>query len=128
MVILIGTISLINSIRKGESHSAADLEYPFLDRLPYELGRELICLSMEDHYVRVHTQKGNTLILMRMSDAVKELQDYPGERVHRSWWVAKDSVQQVSKDQRKISLILKNGQIAPVSNRRVKELKQRGFL
>ena len=30
----------------------------FLDRLPPRLGRELLCLQMEDHYVRAHTRQG----------------------------------------------------------------------
>jgi hypothetical protein len=35
----------------------------FLDRLPPRLGRELLCLQMEDHYVRAHTTRGSDLVL-----------------------------------------------------------------
>ena len=41
----------------------------FLDRLPARLGRDLLCLKMEDHYVRAHTAKGSDLVLMPMKDA-----------------------------------------------------------
>ena len=55
----------------------------FLDRLPPELGRDLVCLRMADHYVEVFTTSGSTLILMRFADAVAELESAGGLRVHR---------------------------------------------
>lgn len=67
-------------------------EHPALCRLaarlpPADRGR-ICCLSMEDHYVRVHTEAGSQLLLMRFSDAIAELDGLPGLRVHRSWWIA----------------------------------------
>ena len=129
-LVLVGAIGLFVG-RKHKADGKADaakVEAPFLDRLSAELGRDLLCLSMEDHYVRAHTDKGDTLILMRMADAVKELETYGGAQVHRSWWVAKDAVASVEKEQRKVSLTLKNGLTVPVSHRRVKALKEEGFL
>jgi len=35
----------------------------FLDRLPPRLGRDLLCLQMEDHFVRAHTARGSDLVL-----------------------------------------------------------------
>ena len=43
----------------------------FLQRLPLEMGRKIISLSMQDHYVRVTTDRGSVMILIRFSDAVK---------------------------------------------------------
>jgi hypothetical protein len=34
------------------------------DRLPARLGRTVLCMQMEDHYVRVHTPLGSALVLM----------------------------------------------------------------
>ena len=59
----------------------------FFDRLPDDLGRDIIYLTASAHYVDVITAAGSTSILLRFSDAVAELGDI-GIRVHRSHWVA----------------------------------------
>jgi hypothetical protein len=43
------------------------------DRLPRHLGRRLVAVEAEDHYVRVHTELGSTLMLARFSDVIQEL-------------------------------------------------------
>jgi DNA-binding LytR/AlgR family response regulator len=48
----------------------------------------IMALSAEDHYVRVHTDRGNALILMNLSCAVEALGPETGVRIHRSHWVA----------------------------------------
>lgn len=63
-----------------------------LEKLPPELGRELICLRAQDHYVEVVTPRGSTTLLMRLSDAERDLAGLDGLRVHRSWWVNLDHV------------------------------------
>ncbi len=86
----------------------------FLRRLPPRLGRDLLCLEMEDHYVRAHTRLGSELILMRLSDAVTEL-DGAGAQVHRSWWVAHGAATALERDGRNARLRLVNGRVVPVS-------------
>jgi len=130
-LLIVGPVSLagdrlIPGGDKGASTPPAGQR--FMRRLPTKLGTELMCLSMEDHYVRAHTRQGDTLILMRMSDAIEELEGYGGAQVHRSWWVAADAVETVNKAPRKLSLTLKNGLTVPVSQRRVKQLRETGFL
>ena len=100
----------------------------FLDRLPAELGADLIALEMEDHYVRAHTALGSDLVLLRMRDAVSELDGLEGEQVHRSWWVARGAVADVKRDGRNIRLVLDTGIEAPVSRANVSRLKERGWL
>ncbi|MBB3034665.1 LytTR family DNA-binding domain-containing protein [Alteriqipengyuania lutimaris] len=99
----------------------------FLDRLPAHLGSDLIALEMEDHYVRAHTALGSELILMRMRDAVGELAGIEGEQVHRSWWVARHAVEDVTRDGRNIRLVLPGGLEAPVARAKVADLKQAGW-
>lgn len=48
----------------------------------------IMALSAEDHYVRVHTDRGHALILMNLSCAVEALGPETGVRIHRSHWVA----------------------------------------
>lgn len=87
----------------------------FLRRLPTALGRDLLALQMEDHYVRVHTALGSTLILLRLRDAVSELGEGAGLQVHRSWWVARDAVARIERDAGRMTLVLRNGLAVPVS-------------
>lgn len=101
---------------------------PFLDRLPSHLGRDLIALEMEDHYVRAHTAAGSTLILMRMRDAAAELAPVDGRLIHRSWWVARDHVTGVARDGRNLRMILTGGIEAPVARGQVDALQAAGWL
>ncbi len=88
----------------------------------------IYALSAEDHYVRVITSNGEDLILMRLSDAIKELGALKGLQVHRSWWVAEGGVKFASKANNKISLELHSGQIAPVSRSNTKSVKEAGWI
>ncbi|BDI62015.1 LytTR family DNA-binding domain-containing protein [Qipengyuania nanhaisediminis] len=101
---------------------------PFLDRLPAELGTDLIALEMEDHYVRAHTALGTDLVLMRMRDAVAELSGVEGRQVHRSWWVARGAVEDIRREGRNIRLVLAGGLEAPVARTQVSELKAAGWI
>jgi hypothetical protein len=101
---------------------------PFLDRLPPALGAELVALQQDDHYVRAHTALGSALILMRMRDAVAELADIDGARVHRSWWVARIAVCEVVRRERAVSLRLSNGLEAPVARAAVPKLRASGWM
>lgn len=60
------------------------------ERLPGDLGRDLISLRAQDHYVEVATARGRATVLMRLSDAERDLGRLNGMRVHRSWWVNLD--------------------------------------
>ncbi len=98
-----------------------------IERLPAHLGADLIALEMEDHYVRAHTALGSELILMRMRDAVGELGGVEGAQVHRSWWVARHAVEDVTREGRNIRLVLPGGLEAPVARAKVADLKQAGW-
>jgi hypothetical protein len=100
----------------------------FLDRLPPRLGRELLCLQMEDHYVRAHTARGSDLILTPLKDAIAELGATDGLQVHRSWWVAKGAVAEPVASGRNLSLRLSNGLEVPVSRASVAKLRAAGWL
>ena len=100
---------------------------PFLARLPARLGRDLQCLEMEDHYVRAHTALGSDLILMRMRDAVAELDGVEGMQVHRSWWVARAALAEVLRDNGTMRLKLRNGLVVPVARRVSTEVKAAGW-
>lgn len=98
-----------------------------LARLPARLGSEVLALEMEDHYVRVHTAAGNTLLLMRLRDAIAELDGVEGRQVHRSWWVARSAVTNVESEGRGLRLLLRNGLVVPVPRERAPELREAGW-
>jgi len=110
------------------SDSSASGEPRILRHLPPRLGKDLLCLSMEDHYVRLHTVGGSVLVLMPLSQALEELGDIEGLQVHRSWWVARHAVTGVVEDGRNLRLQIKGGLEAPVSRANVARLRQAGWL
>ena len=100
----------------------------FLKRLPeHYKSAEIYAVSSADHYLRVYTDLGEELILMRLMDALKELEQVPGMKTHRSWWVAFDGVAERQRNQGKQSLRLKSGVIVPVSRSFDKAVKEAHF-
>jgi hypothetical protein len=101
----------------------------FLERLPLKLrGAEVWAVEAEDHYLRLHTSKGQDLILMRLSDAVAELEGIEGAQVHRSWWVARDSIAQAQRGDGRATLTLKDGSEVPVSRTYARVLRERKWI
>ena len=92
------------------------------------LGDQVLALQGEDHYVRVHTPLGSELLLMRLRDAVADLEGRAGEQVHRSWWVAREAVGAVRADGRRLTVTLTNGIEVPVSREAAPRLRRAGWL
>ncbi len=109
--------------------AAPALRARFLERLtPKLMGGTLYAVKAEDHYLRLYSSKGEDMILMRLSDAIAELEGLEGAQTHRSWWVAKDAVQSVKRADGKVSLMLPGGIEAPVSRANVKLLREQGWI
>lgn len=111
------------SITSEEAPASVALWSPLTDRLPANLRGPIVCLEMEDHYVRVHTTRGSALVLMRLGDAMKETAPTVGVQSHRSWWVAADSVEGFERAGRAGRLRLANGLVAPVSQRHLRSIE-----
>lgn len=112
------------AVEPGPDRQSADPR----DRLPPRLGREVLCLQMEDHYCRVHTNLGSTLLLMSLFQAMAGLKDVEGVQTHRSWWVSRAAIVGVVEDGRKLRLRLSGGLEVPVSRARVGLLREQGWL
>lgn len=111
-----------------EPVKGASPEETFLSRLPVKYRTaQLYALSAEDHYLRIHTSHGEELILMRLTDAMRELAGADGLQVHRSWWVARAAVRDTRKQGGKLSLVLPSGKEAPVSRTFQAEVKAAGL-
>lgn len=101
----------------------------FADRLPAKFrAAELHAVSAEDHYLRVHTSAGETMILMRLADAIRELGALEGMQTHRSWWVARQGLADTARGDGKVTLKLKSGAEAPVSRTYLKAVRDAGWL
>lgn len=120
----------VNRARTVQTHEAAPGQAParFLDRLPPRLrGARLIAVQSEDHYLRLHTDRGSDLILMRLADALSELEGLEGAQTHRSWWVSRDAVRDVARGDGRATLTLDGGLSVPVSRRHARALRAAGW-
>ena len=98
-----------------------------LDRMPLEKRGRITHISMQDHYVDVHTDRGSALILMRMSDAIAETDGVDGLRIHRSHWVARDAVERVERRDGRLVMRLRGGVELPVSRSYSHAVRSAGF-
>lgn len=87
----------------------------------------LIAVEAHDHYLKVHTDAGVELITLRFSDALQELSLAHGWRVHRSWWVAADMVEDVRWRRGGGEMYLAGGLRVPASRTYSGMLKQAGW-
>jgi len=89
---------------------------PLLSRLPDGLRPcQVMSFSMQDHYVEVTTMEGQSLLLMRLTDAMRELGDLKGARTHRSHWVSQRHLINIKKDGRKFVAVLTDDRKLPIS-------------
>jgi hypothetical protein len=108
---------------KADSHAPAPAT---VFGLP--IGSTVLALKAEDHYVRVFSDRGEKLLLLRISDAIAALGAVEGARVHRSYWVAKSAVERSEAHGRNVTLYLKNGVQVPVSQTYKEFARQAGLL
>ena len=94
----------------------------FFDRLPDDLGRDIIYIAAAAHYVDVVTADGSAAILLRFSDAVAELGDL-GIRVHRSYWVAYPHVKRAFRRDGRTLLSLTDGHEVRVGRNYLPEVR-----
>ena len=95
-------------------------------RLPADSAQDIIALRAEQHYTRVYSRTGDTLILMRFSDAVQSLGQRDGLQVHRSYWVRPSAVHSVEKLNGSYRLELVNGMKIPVGGSFKREFHNAG--
>ena len=98
------------------------------ERLSAAFEGRVLALESEDHYVRVHGAKRSELLLLRLRDAIAEMDGAPGEQTHRSWWVARDAVASVTGAGRSRAIVLINGVRVPIARDSVDRLQRSGFL
>lgn len=99
-----------------------------LDSIPEAKRGALLAVAAEDHYLRIHTDKGEALILRRFGDSVADLAGLDGAQVHRGWWVAREAVLRSERDGERLFLVLANGLRVPVSRTYAQAARAAGLL
>lgn len=98
------------------------------EKLPARLrAARLIAIEAEDHYLRIHTDAGSDLVLMRMTDACALLPEAAGARVHRSWWAARAATEAVERGGGRTELRLAGGLVVPVSRAMQAVIRAQGW-
>lgn len=83
----------------------------------------VLCLQMQDHYVRVHRPSGATMELMSMKEAIAKYGAADGVQVHRSWWVARSAIASVERNGRAYRVRVNGSLAVPVARNRIAELR-----
>lgn len=86
-----------------------------LERLPADKRGALSHMSMADHYVEVFTDRGKSMVLMRLADAIAETDGIEGMQIHRSHWVARAAVSGLKRADGRVVVALFSGETLPVS-------------
>ena len=79
---------------------------------------------MQNHFVRVTTDRGSAMVLIRFSDAVRELAGHSGAQVHRSHWVAAGQAKQILHEKNRTMIELADGRRLPVSRPYFRDAKK----
>lgn len=98
------------------------------EKLPLHLRHaRILALGAEDHYVRVHTERGEALVLIGLTQAMAALGEEAGIQVHRSHWVARDALTSGRVRLGRTSLSLEGGPTLPVSRTGRRRLDAEGL-
>ena len=106
-------------------YEVAPKSAPLLDRLQHKNRGALQRMSVSDHYTEVVTSRGRELVLLRFSDALKELGETPGLQCHRSHWVADEHVAGIERTDGKLTVVTKDGTRLPVSRTFAADIRAR---
>lgn len=129
VVVMVAIVLIDERIKAAEGTSIpSPRPAAILERVPLPKRGRLLALVVEDHYVDIVTDRGKTLVLMRLADAVREVGDTVGLQVHRSHWVARDAVTKVRKADGRVTLELANGLELPVARSYIPRVREAGLL
>jgi preprotein translocase subunit SecG len=120
-------VVLLTERRQAGVAVVSDGPPAILERVPLPRRGALLALVVEDHYVDIITDKGKTLVLMRLADAIRETSGVAGSQVHRSHWVAHAAVVRSHRADGKVLLELSNGMRLPVSRGYLPAARQAGL-
>lgn len=87
----------------------------------------IYAVCAEGHYTRVFTAQGERFLDHSFSDILEGLGECDGAQVHRSWWVARGSVEGMQRKGSSVELKIAGGLTVPVARRRLTRLRADGW-
>lgn len=126
--IICAAVEAVDAVIAAQGTGAPQTLPAILSRLPLEKRGELLALAVQDHYVMVTTTRGQTLVLMRLSDAIAQCAPIAGVQVHRSHWVAISAVARARRNGDTATLWLVSGAEIPVARARIARVQAAGLL
>lgn len=105
----------------GEKQHAAPA---LLRRLPDPIKGDIMALKAEDHYVRVFTDKGDSLIHYRFKDAIADTSALNGIQTHRSYWVEQSAIADLENSGQATYITLTTGMKIPISRTYLNDVKR----
>jgi hypothetical protein len=108
-----------NALKRSVSSSETS---GFLARIPTRLGRDIVFVEAQEHYLRIVTSRGEHLLLQGLIHAIAELEQngFDGIQIHRSVWVAWKHIENVDVRSGAISIAVSTGASWKISRRRAK--------
>ena len=96
----------------------------FFTLLPHSIGKDIVYMASELHYLRVVTIQGEALILYSLQNAIKDLEThYEGVQTHRSYWVNRAHIDKIIHTPTCRHILTKQDQLIPISRRQYKSVK-----
>jgi hypothetical protein len=128
MPLAVSDVSAISNFEQHEPETAAKQSRSrvgtsgFLGRLPAQLGRDIVFVEAQEHYLRVVTGRGEHLLLQGLKHAITELEDHglDGIQIHRSVWVAWKHIHSVDEQAGAVSVVVSTGACLKIGRRRAK--------
>lgn len=97
----------------------------FFSFLPENIGKDIIYLKSELHYLRVVSTAGDCLILFNLKDAITQIEPkIKGLQTHRSYWVASKHHQAIVRKKGQSYVRTKQDLLVPISRRNVTNVKK----
>lgn len=126
---LSATMAVLTFFFWGTKEEDAVLRARLYDRLPLPTDASIMRLTVDDHYVDVYLDDGTQhRMLMRLADAIREMDGAPGFCTHRSHWVSTDHITSAVKEKNREFVVLADGTQVPVSKTFRADVLAAGFL
>lgn len=112
-----------DSVTVIDSKETVEEEHRFLSSLPGIVGKDIVAVASDLHYLNVWTVAGRTTVLGSLKEVSNELSNL-GMQVHRSHWVAHAHVSRIVGNSSSAACIMSNELRIPISRRRWKSVKE----
>lgn len=120
--------AVLNWLFASEPASQAPIRPRLFDRLPQVASTAVVRLTVNDHYVAVFFEDGTEQrILMRLTDAIREMEGVPGFCTHRSHWVSQAHITGRLREGQRDYLLLSDGARVPISKTYQPDVAAAGF-